>query len=298
MGVLRLGLIGYPLGHSLSPLLHEAALSALGIAGSYSLFPVPPGEAGEKLLSALCADLRAKKLDGLNVTIPHKRSLDKFIDAWTPTAQAVGAVNTLYVQNEQLWADNTDAPGFIQDLTQQAGWPAAMPMHNQQPVAWVLGAGGSSRAVSYSLVRAGWFVVVFARRLAQAQELVEALSEFVDIRLMKAQELSSVGLSKAPGEPDLVVNTTPVGMYPDVHSSPWPLEANLPKKAFMYDLVYNPPATVLVQSARRAGNRACNGLGMLVEQAALSLERWTGRQTPRQVMWKAVQSISSQVSLG
>ncbi len=296
MGVLRLGLIGYPLGHSLSPLLHEAALSALGITGSYTLFPVPPGEPGEKLLSALCADLRDKKLDGLNVTIPHKRSLDKLIDAMTPTARAVGAVNTLYVKNEQLWADNTDAPGFIQDLTQQTGWPAAMPTNIHQPVAWVLGAGGSSRAVSYSLVRAGWFVVVFARRVAQAQELVDALSEFVDLRSLEAQELSRVGLSKATGEPDLVVNTTPVGMYPDVHTSPWPLETNLPKKAFMYDLVYNPQATVFVQTARRAGNRACNGLGMLVEQAALSLERWTGRQAPRQVMWKAVQAVSSQSS--
>lgn len=296
--MLRLGLIGYPLGHSLSPRLHEAVLRALGIPGSYSLFPVPPGEMGVQQLGALCAELRAGRLDGLNVTIPHKRLLLSMVDALTYTAQAVGAVNTLFVKDGKLWADNSDAPGFIMDLSQQAGWAEGIPTGMDKPVAWVLGAGGSSRAVSYSLVRAGWFVVVLARRLTQAQELVDALGSFVDSRRLVARELSRESLATYYGKPNLVVNTTPLGMHPNVQSSPWLEGVSFPEHAFAYDLVYNPLVTEFVKTAQRAGNRACSGLGMLIEQAALSLECWIHREAPRAVMWEAVQPVDSTTWLG
>jgi shikimate dehydrogenase len=288
--MLHLGLIGYPLGHSFSPKLHEAALKAMGIPGSYSLFPIPPGEVEYQQLTELCAMLREGRINGLNVTIPHKRTLLTMVDGLTPTAKAVGAVNTLFMDGEQLWADNTDVPGFLVDLAQQARWPSAVPEGIEKPVAWILGAGGSARAVSYSLARAGWFVVVIARQLAQAHELVDALSGFVDSHLLSAQQLTREKLSEHIGGPILIVNTTPLGMHPNVHTSPWPEGESFPRNAFVYDLVYNPQATVFVRTALGAGNRGCTGLGMLIEQAALSLERWAGREAPRDAMWKAAQA--------
>ncbi len=289
--MLRLGLTGYPLGHSLSPQLHEAALDAMGLEGSYRLYPVPPDETGSQSLSGLCMALRRGDIHGLNVTIPHKRALLPYIDALTPTAQAVGAVNTLFLDGQRLCGDNTDAPGFLMDLAHQAGWIGGIPPEVMQPSAWVLGAGGSARAVTYSLVQAGWRVVVMARRLAQARELVEALALFVDPNCLSVQLLSRDTLSSLEAMPSLLVNTTPLGMHPQVESCPWPEGLRLPNNAFVYDLVYNPAMTVLVRKALNAGLRAHTGLGMLVEQAALSLERWTGSPVPREAMWKAVQSL-------
>lgn len=274
-----LGLIGYPLGHSLSPRLHRAALAALGQTGDYRLYEVPPED--EDALRRLMDALRQGTLHGLNVTIPHKQRAAALVDALTPTAQAIGAVNTLFVRESRVWGDNTDAPGFWADLRVQ------LPKATAQPgVALVLGAGGAARAVVYALLSRGWRGRGVARRPTQAQALCEHLSAATAPPFCSpvVWETLADWLRETP---DLIVNTTPVGMAPHAEASPWPAALPWPRNAALYDLVYNPRPTALVRQARAAGLPAVDGLGMLIEQAALAFERWTGLRAPREALGQA-----------
>src|SRR5687768_2474619 len=151
MTIFRLGLLGYPLGHSLSPKIHKAALQTCELEGDYSLYPIQPNDA--QGLNDILTCVRSGEIQGLNVTIPHKQNVIPFLDELTPTAKAIGAVNTIYMSENKLIGDNTDAPGFLADLkkfltTEKLG-------HRDQNVL-VLGAGGSARAVVYALLDDGW----------------------------------------------------------------------------------------------------------------------------------------------
>ncbi len=277
--VYHLGLIGYPLGHSRSPQLHRAALEAIGLQGEYTLFPIPPQperEANEEI-QQLLLKLRQGELQGLNVTIPHKASVMPYLDHLSPVAQAVGAVNTIYMSaNGVLAGDNTDVHGFLKDVQSLTGSDVGK--------ALVLGAGGSARAVTYALAMAGWDVRVLARREAQAQELVQTLQSDLAGKPVQAGLLSEDSLAQLSPGNRLVVNATPVGMYPNVEESPWPESVPLPSGAVIYDLVYNPDETMLVKRARQAGLQADTGAGMLIAQAALAFMRWIGREPPAGVM--------------
>ena len=277
---LRLGLAGWPLGHSLSPAIHTAALRGSGLQGEYRLFPISHG-AGEQL-AALVAKLRRGEMHGLNITIPHKQACLALVDDLSPTARAVGAVNTLYRRGGQLWGENTDVPGFLSDMQRVAGGlfqGKALPGAQH---ALVLGAGGAARAAVLALVEAGWRVSVAARRLEQAEML--ATSPFTS-----AVPLEARSLEKLLADTILVVNATPVGMHPQVQATPWPPGVPFPPRAVVYDLVYNPPETALVRAARLAGLEAYTGLGMLIEQAALSFKLWTGQPADRSAMLQAAQ---------
>lgn len=276
-----LGLTGYPLSHSLSPQLHRAALDGLGLAGEYRLYPIPPLPEGSGALEGLLQRLHAGQLDGLNVTIPHKQSVIRWLDELSPAAGTIGAVNTLLLRAGRLAGENTDAPGFLADLQRVAG-----PFLPHAAHALVLGAGGSARAITYALVQAGWQVTVAARRLAQAQALI--LQVVGEREQASATVLNPETLQHLPPDVTLVVNTTPLGMAPDVQATPWPEDIPFPAGAFVYDLVYNPAETRLVGAARKAGRPAATGLGMLIEQAARSFELWTGHRAPRQSMYAAV----------
>lgn len=279
----HLGLIGYPLGHSRSPQLHHAALKAYGLHGEYSLFPIPPLPEGEAQIRALIQRLRAGDLHGLNVTIPHKPSVMPHVDRLTPVAQAVGAVNTLYLDRQgMLIGDNTDVPGFYTDVSRLL----ATSVEIGQRKALVLGAGGSARAVAYALAQAGWVVWILARRVVQAQELVESLKEAPELAGAQLQfgSLTADCLQSLSVDCHLMVNTTPLGMFPKPEASPWPEEVPFPASAVVYDLVYNPIETLLVRQARRAGLAADTGAGMLVNQAALAFARWTELEPPFEVM--------------
>jgi len=293
--MVHFGLIGYPLGHSLSPRLHTAALQELKLEGDYELFPVSPLPESARSFGELFERLRSGRLNGLNVTIPHKQSVIAWLDELTPVARSVGAVNTIFRKQERLVGDNTDVPGFIADLKEvmEHGGRSAEP--DPKPCtfhALVLGAGGAARAVSFALDYIGWSVTMAARRLEQAEELVKSM------KLVNAinQEITVVMLNQSSigdikSEIRLVVNTTPLGMAPNVDANPWPNGLTFPQRALVYDLVYNPPETALLRAAKAAGLYTTNGLGMLVEQAALSFERWTGQPAPRQAMRKAVTVI-------
>jgi shikimate dehydrogenase len=283
-----LGLTGYPLHHSLSPRIHAAALRESGLQGDYRLYPVEDAAGIQELLNRLCRGT----LQGLNVTIPHKGSILSLLDVLTPTARAVGAANTIFSRDGQLVGDNTDTTGFLADLD-RLGWSQSK---DQTQVALVLGSGGSARAIVYALTRAGWLVTIAARRPEQAQALVETIqsgngdgvstTELKQLTAIHIDEASLTSLDPAPG---LIINTTPLGMFPHQDASPWPNDLVFPIDAAVYDLVYNPAETALIRAAQEGGLRVANGLGMLVEQAALSFEIWTGLDAPREVMRQAVQ---------
>lgn len=280
----HLGLIGYPLEHSLSPVLHQAALEASGLKGEYRLYEVPPPEAPFRL-SHLLNDLRRGRIHGLNVTLPYKQRVMTWVDDLTHAARACGAVNTLYVKGERVVGDNTDAMGFWEDLHRRI--PAV------RSSCWrgvVLGAGGAARAVVYALLRQRWPVHVVARRIEQAHALT-AHFRAQGMGPVQAHTWEARTDAKAPwfGEDlsVLLVNTTPVGMYPHAQATPWPEDGPWPPQGAVYDLVYNPRETRLLQAARRAGLPAVGGLGMLVWQAALAFERWT--QVPAQEVLPAME---------
>lgn len=269
--MIKLGLIGYPLGHSLSPKIHTAALRACGLQGDYSLFPIHPDD--QNGLKELLTRVRAGEIHGLNVTIPHKQNVIELMDELTPTAKAIGAVNTIYLREGKLIGDNTDAAGFLADLKKGIG------NRESGKSAVVLGAGGSARAVVYALLNDGWDVTISARRLEQAQQLAASFTNC---------ELRITTFNLQPLTFDLIVNTTPLGMTPNTESSPLPENLSLPANAFVYDLVYNPRETKLVKAARAQGLHATTGLGMLIEQAALSFEMWTGHIPPRETLFNSV----------
>lgn len=272
---LRLGLVGYPLGHSFSPVLHEAALSQLGLEGAYRLHPVAPPPEGRAALEALIERLRAKDIQGLNVTIPHKQNVIPYTDRLEPAARAIGAVNTLALEDGALVGYNTDAEGFREDLRRSFALEPSR--------ALVLGAGGSARAVVYALARDGWQTAVSARRRAQAEGL-QRISPIQTLSFpLKAQEVQDWA-------PALIVNTTPLGMAPDTDESPWPADLPFPRGSHVYDLVYNPAETAFMQQARRFGTLTSGGTGMLIEQAALAIRIWTGRDPSRKAMAAALQS--------
>ncbi len=297
MSIFHLGLTGYPLGHSLSPRIHRAALAACGLQGDYSLFPISPED--QQGLKDLLARVRSGEITGLNVTIPHKQTVIPLLDQLTPAAKAIGAVNTIFMQNGKLTGENTDAPGFLADLRRFLNAEISANIDNSQKnsvisvysvvnkSALVLGAGGSARAVVYALTSDDWSVTIAARRPEQARELIAQLPtpnsrlSVIDYQITNLQSLIP-NLS-------LIINTTPLGMHPGNQNSPWPEGLPFPPNAAVYDLVYNPRETKLVKDARAAGLPATTGLGMLIEQAALSFEIWTSCKPQRDNLRNAVE---------
>jgi len=275
--MMQLGLIGYPVSHSLSPRILNAALKACGLEGNYSLFPIHPDD--KQGLEDLLARVRLGEITGLNVTIPHKQNVIPFLDELTPTAQAIGAVNVIYLRERKLIGDNTDADGFLSDLKKFL--PTETRRHGDLN-ALVLGAGGSARSVVYALVNDGWNVTIASRRMEQAQQLASSLPTSA----IHITDYSDIQLSTF----ELLVNTTPVGMTPNTDQSPLPENSILPKDLLIYDLVYNPRETKLVKDARVQGLQATTGLGMLIEQAALAFDLWTGYNPPREKLWDAVET--------
>lgn len=275
----RLGLIGWPLGHSLSPVMHKTALSAAGLDGDYRLYPIPLNKEGDIRLVEILERVRSGEIDGLNVTIPHKQTVIPLLDELSPAAKAIGAVNTILIRDGKLIGENTDWIGFTNDLFKFL--LEDIPASDRKTL--VLGAGGSARAVVFALTLSGWQVTVAARRLEQASRLA------ADFTLSDA-EVQYVLLDEAcvKSSTRLIVNTTPLGMIPCVTDSPWPADAGFPTGAALYDLVYNPPETTLMKAAAASGLRATNGLGMLAGQAARAFELWTGINLPVEVFRQAI----------
>jgi shikimate dehydrogenase len=266
------GLIGWPVEHSVSPPMHNAAFQACGMDWCYLPFPVPPDKVREAVLGA-----RALGLRGINVTVPHKQAAHDLADRLTPAARAIGAVNTLILEPDEIVGHNTDAGGFLRDLQEHGVQPQGIS-------ALILGAGGAAHAVVYALISEGAQITILNRTLSRAQALVAEFTPLVTGKPLMASELNPFTLARHADGVQLVVNTTPIGMWPHVDASPWPAEVPFPSEAFCYDLVYNPRETRLMHQARQAGAQAAHGLGMLVYQGAEAFRYWTGIEPPADVM--------------
>ena len=214
------------------------------------------------------------------------------MDELTPIARTVGAVNTIYTRAGKLIGDNTDPAGFLTDIKGLAhrcnieleGFVDP----GMKNTGLILGAGGGARAVSYALASSGWDTLISSRRSAQAEELIKDIGEPGCRGIIGYVAYSRKYLSGILSSINLIVNATPVGLFPDISRSPWPVGLQFPDNCFVYDLIYNPPETQLLRDARSAGLLCANGLGMLVEQAAIAFELWTGLPAPRESMWAAV----------
>jgi shikimate dehydrogenase len=282
--MIRLGLTGFPLNHSLSPKLHLAILRELDIAGEYRLYPIQKDDIDA--LIELTYRVKTGVLDGLNVTIPHKQAIIPLLDELSPSAHGIGAVNVIYKKGHQLIGHNTDAPGFMSDLGR------IIPRKFEDKKALILGSGGAARAVAYGLLNDGWSVSLAIRGEDefQAEEMVRFFSQEEFGLSLSYMIIDSIEFSQVYEEKRLVVNATPVGMYPDIASSPWPINYPFPTNAIIYDVVYNPRETRMIRDARAFGLRACTGIGMFVEQAALSFACWTGLDVSRRTMWEVLEA--------
>lgn len=274
-----IGLIGYPVAHSFSPAMHNAAATALGLNTVYVPLPVRPDRLPEALRG-----LGALGFRGVNVTVPHKEAVMPHLNAVFPAARVIGAVNTIVVGDGWLTGFNTDWSGFLSDLESHR-----LALYGRDCL--VLGAGGSARAVVYALLRRGSRVTILARRPEQAQRLAAEIGPaFPAAAAMVVGSLDDAPRVAAHLDEPILINTTPLGMSGErVDLSPWPDDAPFPPGAFVYDLVYNPPETRFIALARVAGRRAANGLGMLVGQAAEAFEVLTGRRPDPAVMRRAIQ---------
>jgi shikimate dehydrogenase len=258
-----LGIIGWPVRHSLSPTIHNAAFAALGLDWVFVPLPVVPGEA-----PAALAGLHALGFAGANVTMPHKTDVADAADALTDDARRLHAVNTIVVRSDGLDGHNTDAPGFQRFLERDAGFEA------RGRSALIYGAGGAARACALALARAGAArITVAARDPASTDGLRQACDGL-------PAELTVVTFDGAPEHAaDLIVNATPLGT--DGETLPLPA---LTAETLVVDLLYHPAVTPLQVTAREAGSTVFGGLGLLLHQAALSFELWTGQPAPLEVM--------------
>jgi len=265
------GIIGWPVEHSLSPAMHNAAFAELGLDWVYVPLPVFPDHLGDAIRGLL-----AMGFSGANVTVPHKQTVMQYLDDISHDAQVIGAVNTIHIEGGQLYGDNTDAPGFLRSL-EDVGF------EHFEGRAAVLGAGGSARAVAHALAQAGSKnVFLFSRRRQQAADLCSDLSRFHPRVKFSAHNLTEV--DQIDDRIDLLVNATPVGMWPDTETSPWPQQLPVPGHLTVCDLVYNPAESRFLAQAKAAGAQAINGLGMLVSQGALAFKTWTDIRPPIDTM--------------
>ncbi len=271
------GVIGWPVGHSLSPAMHNAAFAALGLDFAYVPLPVAPGS-----LPAALQGLRAMGFAGANVTVPHKAEAFECIRRLTPIAGAVGAVNTIVVEEDgELLGDNTDGDGFLEDLRAHDIDPRGRSV-------LLIGAGGAARAVVYALANAGASVAVLNRTVARAAELCERTAAALPGARVSAHAFPS-DLARLAGDANLIVNATSLGLHADADPMPWDDALPFRPDQVVYDLVYSTP-TSLLAFARRSGARAIDGLGMLIHQGAAAFFRWTGQAAPIDVMENALRT--------
>ncbi len=271
------GLIGDPVTHSRSPLLHNAAFTKLGIHARYELWPTSANE-----LAARIESLRAPHMLGANVTLPHKIAVLELLDQLDPVAELIGAANTIIREADgSLTGANTDAPAFLAALREEGAYDPT----GQRIV--ILGASGAARAAAMALAGAGVAQLVIANRtIERAEALLGDLLAAVDADpLLFALALDDASLPELLAESTLIVNATSIGWHGD--DSPLPARL-IPPGALVFDMVYRP--TQLLRDASARGARTLEGAGMLARQAALAFERWTGQPAPLDLMRAALHS--------
>lgn len=268
------GLIGYPVKHSLSPLMHNAAFKALNLDASYELFELKPQE-----LETFFKTLPQKNISGLNVTIPYKEQVLSFLDKIAEQAELIGAVNTIAVSTDKLEGFNTDGGGFLRHLTDDLGF------NPKGENISVIGAGGAGKAVTVTLSKAGARrIFIYDIEKSKSEKLISHLKEnFSNVEFKQANSIEGLDI-KGSG---LLVNATPIGMR---ESDPLIISPEFISKGLLvYDLIYNPKETKLLKLAKERGALVSNGIGMLLYQGILSFEIWTGKKAPKEIMRKALE---------
>lgn len=269
-------LIGYPLGHSVSPPMQQSAFDYYQLDLRYQAWEAEPAQFG-----AIMERVRQPSTVGANITIPYKETVLPMMDELDELARQIGAVNTIVHREDKLIGYNTDAEGFLEALRHLGDF---------EPVGKrvvLIGAGGAARAVSFALARAGVRSLAITDIVA---ERAQGLSSSLRSLGMETHVLDPEGenLKDVLSNCDLVVNCTPVGMKHSPTEGQSPLKAELiPKEALIYDVVYNPIETQLLRDAKAVGARTLGGLAMLVYQGAKAFELWTGREAPIDIMFKA-----------
>mgnify|MGYP001583744764 FL=1 len=268
------GLIGYPVTHSLSPLMHNAAFKALNLDARYGLFELKPQE-----LENFLKSLSKKNIYGLNVTIPYKEQVIPFLDRISAQAGLIGAVNTIRALQDKLEGFNTDGEGFLKHLTEDLGFSP------EGKTVSVIGAGGAAKAVTVYLAKAGVKrVTIYDTQEEKLKNLLAHLkASFKGTEFNQAHSIEGLKINNS----DLLVNATPIGMKeadPLIVS-----EGQMHRGLLVYDLIYNPKETKLLKLAREKGAMVSNGLGMLLYQGMLSFEIWTGKIAPKEIMRKALE---------
>ena len=274
-----INLLAYPAGHSISPVFQQAALDHQGLDVRYDAVSTAPDALGD-----VVDTLRGEGYLGANVTIPHKEAVRRHLDALDPWAETLGAVNTIVKQGDRLLGHNTDAYGLLRALREQAGF---------QPrgrSVLLLGAGGAARAAGFGLCRDGVSTLTIANRTVErGEDLVAALRQ--GETALSAISLERGGIDEAVAGADLVVNATSVGMSHGGAAGESPIDIGLVRPGtVVFDMVYTPLETPLVEDARSVGAVGVSGLWMLIYQGAAAFELWTGQEAPVEVMYEAGRS--------
>ena len=265
-------MIGDPVRHSLSPVIHNAAFDALGLDWAYLAFPVPGGAAAQALEA-----MTTLGIEGLSVTMPHKADIAAAVDELTPEAERLGVANTVFRRGSTLVGHSTDGDGFVRSLDVDHG----VGIGGRRTL--IVGTGGAARSIIEAMGRAGPAEIAVVSRSVERARAVIGLAD-----------AARVGSMDDVAKADLVINASPVGMGGGIDPSgvPVPVEL-LGADQVVVDIVYQPLQTPLLEAAGRAGAATVNGVGMLVHQAALQFERWTGHEAPIEAMTDSVASLIS-----
>ena len=270
-----IGVIGYPVSHSRSPQMHNAAIVDLGLNFVYLPFNVKPQD-----LEDAIKGFKAQQFVGVNVTIPHKQVVIPMVDQLSTQADLIGAVNTLIFEEDQIYGHNTDAVGFIQAMEETLNL-SQIELPSQDIKVVVLGAGGAARAIIVALALNGATEIIIANRTrARAKHLIRDLDcKFSGLERMsqvqfKFAEINSEELANHISTSHLLVNTTSVGMIAGNEIDLFNLDA-LSVRTVVYDIVYTPPVTALMKAAQIRGCPTIGGIGMLVHQGSIAFQKWT-----------------------
>jgi len=270
-----LAIIGHPITHSLSPLMHNSAFQALSLPYLYAMYDIGPED-----LSKAAQDLKTLGFLGYNVTIPHKQAIIPYLDGVDENAKAIGAVNTVAILNNRAIGYNTDALGVVRVLEPFKNRFAGKP-------ALVLGAGGAARAAVFALHT---FLNVSDITIA-ARSKEKATSIVNDVKLKNARivNFAQEEINSSLSHCSLIVNTTPIGMHPLVDASPLSDDAPLKSNHIVFDLISRPIETKLLQHANKVGSTIVGGLEVLIQQGAAAFEMWTGKKMPVDLVRKVVE---------
>ncbi|MDR0947437.1 MAG: shikimate dehydrogenase [Ruminococcus sp.] len=249
---MKYGLLGYPLGHSMSPVIHKALLRSLEINAEYDLYPTPPEKLTERVPALL-------SMDGFNVTIPYKTEIIKFLDGVEGYAERYGSVNTVAMKAGRNIGYNTDCIGFLRALTAEG-----IPFEGN---ILLLGAGGAGRVIAYLAAEQGLPLTIAARDTAKAKLLADEIESKIGKSPIEITGFDTTG------EFDLIINSTPVGVFPKINECPV-FDEQIKRCKYAYDLVYNPKETLFMKKAKDFGLKTAGGLSMLVFQAVASEEIW------------------------